>query len=266
MSEGRTNARKDRAILVVSFGTSYADAREKNIDRIEQELQDAFADRRLYRAWTSGRIIRKLETRDHIRIDSVPEAMARMAADGVRDVIVQPTHVINGIENDAMVRQLRTYEADFERLCIGAPLLTSERDSCEVIAALVGEWAQIPKEDALVLMGHGTEHYANAIYAALDYRMRDMGYRNRYLGTVEAYPTLETLLRQVQESAARKVHLAPFMIVAGDHARNDMSGASEDSWANRFRQAGYEVECHLKGLGEYAAIRRIFVRHAREAV
>lgn len=254
-----------KAILVVSFGTSHADTREKNIDRIEADIRAAFPEYRIYRAWTSKMILKKLKIRDGIEIDNVREAMERMAADGIREVIVQPTHVMNGIENDLMVADVRAYEDRFAEIRIGAPLLTTEQDSREAIAALDQEWSTLPENEALVLMGHGTEHYANTVYAALDYMMKDLGHANMFLGTVEAYPTLEALMRQLKKEDPAKVHLAPFMIVAGDHAKNDMSGEEEDSWASQFSQAGFEVECHLKGLGEYPHIREMFVRHVREA-
>lgn len=254
-----------KAILVVSFGTSYTDAREKNIDRIEADICAAFPDYRIYRAWTSKMILKKLKSRDGIVIDNVREAMERMEADGIREVIVQPTHVMNGIENDRMIADVRAYEECFASIRMGAPLLTTEQDSREAIAALEQEWSHLPENEALVLMGHGTEHYANSVYAALDYMMKDMGHENMFLGTVEAYPTLEALIRRMKKANPVKVHLAPFMIVAGDHAKNDMSGEDEDSWASRFSREGFTVECHLKGLGEYPHIREMLVRHVREA-
>jgi len=114
-------------------------------------------------------------------------------------------------------------------------------------------------------MGHGTPHYANAIYAALDYTFKDLGYHNLFMGTVEAYPSMESLLRFVRKQNPSCIHLAPFMIVAGDHARNDLAGDDADSWKSQFEQAGYPVLCHLKGLGEYEGIRQIFLRHISEA-
>lgn len=254
-----------KAILVVSFGTSHADTREKNIDRIEADISAAFPDYRIYRAWTSKMILKKLKNRDGIVIDNVKEALERMESDGIRELIVQPTHVMNGIENELMTAQVRAFDGHFDEIRLGAPLLTTEQDSREAIAALEQEWKTLPENEALVLMGHGTEHYANSIYAALDYMMKDMGYANMFLGTVEAYPTLEALIRRMKKEKPVKVHLAPFMIVAGDHAKNDMSGEG-DSWAARFSEEGFDVECHLKGLGEYPQIRDMFVRHVREAV
>ena len=148
-------------------------------------------------------------------------------------------------------------------ILFGAPLLTSEEDSCQVIEALMEEMGEIPEDTALVFMGHGTTHYANTVYAALDYRMKDMGYKNVFLGTVEAYPSLDTMKRRLREGGYKKVILAPFMIVAGDHARHDMASDKEDSWKYALEKEGYEISCVLKGLGEYKGIQELFLEHIR---
>ena len=255
-----------KGLLAVSFGTSVNETREKTIDAIEAELRRAFPEYTLYRAWTSGMIIRKIRKRDGIRIDTVTEAMERMIADGVRRVVVQPTHVINGIENDQMITDVRAYEDRLTDLRFGAPLLTSEEDSTAVIEAVMEEFPDLKEEDALVFMGHGTTHYANSVYAALDYKFKDLGYPNVFLGTVEAYPSMETLMKLVRAHGAKRVTLAPFMVVAGDHARNDMSGEDDESWRSRFEAAGFPVNCVLKGLGEYRKIRELYVRHVQDAL
>lgn len=255
-----------KAILVVSFGTSYNATRAVTIDKIEEEIQAAWPEYTVRRAWTSKMIMAKLWKRDHVKIDNVTEAMERLAADGFTDVIIQPTHVINGIENDLMKEDALAFRNRFHSITFGTPLLTSEADNNAVIEAVHREFSHLKSEEALVLMGHGTTHYANAIYAALDYTFKDKGFPNIFLGTVEAYPSLESLLRQVREQNPSKVILAPFMIVAGDHARNDMSGDDPDSWRYQFEQEGFSVECVLKGLGEYPSIRQIFLDHVREAI
>ena len=252
-----------KAILAVSFGTSHNDTRKVTIDAIEQDMKDAFPEYTLYRAWTSKMIIRKLASRDHIHIPTVKEAMEQMRADGITDVLVQPTHVINGIENDLMKEDALAYRDDFHSISFGDPLLTSEQDSLDVIQAIVDEFPDLHPEDALVLMGHGTTHYANSIYAALDYTFKDRGFKNIFLGTVEAYPSMETLMKMVKEYHPEKVILAPFMIVAGDHAKNDMAGDDPESWYSQFKAAGFETETCFKGLGEYAGIRKILVEHLR---
>ena len=214
------------AILAVSFGTSHADTREKTIDRIEEDIQKAYPDDKVYRAWTSKMIIKKIWNRDGVKIFNVKEAMEQMKADGIKNVLVQPTHVINGIENDLMQEDVKAYADAFESISFGTPLLTTEEDNIRVAKA-VAEDLQPGKENALVLMGHGTSHYANSVYAALDYRFKDMGYDNIFLGTVEAYPSLVSLMKQVHAYHPKKVILAPFMIVAGDHAKNDLSSEGE---------------------------------------
>lgn len=254
-----------KAILVVSFGTSHTDTREKNIDRIEQDIQKAFPEYKVYRAWTSKMIARKLKNRDGIVIDNVAEAMSRMKQEGIQEVIVQPTHVISGIENESMIRDVTENAEGFTSVKTGAPLLTTQEDYEEMIQVLREEWKEIPNNDVLVFMGHGTSHEANAVYALLDARLKESGLANFFIGTVEAYPSMATLIGEVKKLHPEKVHLTPFMIVAGDHARNDMAGEDADSWANQFQAAGYEVKCHLKGLGQYPGVRNMFIRHVREA-
>ena len=252
------------AILAVSFGTSHADTREKTIDRIEEDIQKAYPDDKVYRAWTSKMIIKKIWNRDGVKIFNVKEAMEQMKADGIKNVLVQPTHVINGIENDLMKEDALAFKNHFERITFGDPLLTTQQDHVEIVNAICQEFSDLPSDCALILMGHGTSHYANDVYAALDYRFKDLGHDNIHLATVEGYPTLENVIRLVKEQGAKKVILTPFMIVAGDHARNDMSGEDEDSWKNQFQAAGYEVECCLKGLGEYPAVQNMLIRHVTE--
>lgn len=253
-----------KAILVVSFGTSYRETREKTIDKIEQKIAAAYPDYRIYRAWTSKRIIRKLFQRDGMKVSTVKEVMELMVKDGIREVIVQPTHVINGIENDSMKEEALAYADGFDRLVFGNPLLSTEQDNWDIIEAIRQEFSFLKDTEALVLMGHGTAHYANSIYAALDYAFKDRECPNIFLGTVEAYPAMETLKKLLAARKPQKVYLAPFMIVAGDHASNDMSGDDSDSWKYQLEQEGYQVECILKGLGEYPAVHDMFVKHIAE--
>ena len=252
-----------KAILAVSFGTSHNDTRKITIDAIEQDMQAAFPDYALYRAWTSKMIIKKVNARDGVHICNVKEAMEKMLQDGFTDVLVQPTHVINGIENDLMKEDALAFQEQFHSISFGDPLLTSEQDNLAVIDAITSEFKTLTKDEVLVLMGHGTTHYANAIYAALDYTFKDKGYSNIFLGTVEAYPTMESLLKMVHAYQPKKVVLAPFMIVAGDHAKNDMASDEPDSWYSQFKAAGYDVEPVLKGLGEYTGIRKLFIEHLK---
>ena len=253
------------AILVVSFGTSHNDTREKTIDRIEEKIRESYPDSRMYRAWTSDIIRRKLEKRDQIHIESVQEAFTHMKKDGIRKVIVQPTHVMNAIENDKMCEQIREAEADFEEIKTGDALFVTEKDKEELVKILGQYWSRIPQDELLIFMGHGTSHESNKVYQELEEALHQAGYTNMYVGTVESLPTLQMIMERIGRMDVKKVHLAPFMIVAGDHAKNDMAGEEEDSWGSRLKTAGYDVECHIIGLGELEGIQNMFVRHVREA-
>ena len=252
------------AILVVSFGTSHNDTREKTIDRIENKLQEAYPTYRIYRAWTSDMIRKKLEKRDHVHIESVQEALEHMKEDGIKKVIVQPTHVMNAIENDKMCEQILGAKSNFDEVKVGDALFVTEKDKEELVTILGEYWKDIPEDELLIFMGHGTSHEANAIYQQLDDALKAAGHKNMYVGTVESLPTLQMIMEKISDFKVKKVHLAPFMIVAGDHAKNDMAGAEEDSWGSHLKKAGYDVECHIIGLGELEGIQNMFVRHARE--
>ena len=255
-----------KAILVVSFGTSYEDTRQKTIGAIEQKMCEAFPDFCFYRAWTSKKIIAKLKRTTGEVIDTVAEAMERMKNDGIREVLVQPTHIASGIENDLMKDAALTYKDAFDRLVFGMPLMTSDRDMVFVTNALAEVYGGLNEQEALVLMGHGTTHFANMLYAALDYRFKDMGHPSWYVGTVEGYPDLDCVRRMLSKNRPAKIILAPFMIVAGDHANNDMAGDEEESWKSILMKDGYEVEPRLIGLGEYPAIQELLIQHAKETL
>ncbi len=252
-----------KGLLVVSFGTSYRETRVKTIERIEAELAAAFPERRLYRAWTSSMIRKKLKERDQISIFSVAEALSQMAVDGIEDILVQPTHIINGTENDLMTAAIKARCENFQCLAIGKPLLYATEDYFATIDALAKTYPQ-PEDTALLLMGHGTEHYADSAYAALDYMMKAAGHPNFFVGTVEGYPDFEAMLSLLKKSTYQKVHLVPLMIVAGDHANHDMIGEDGDSWKSRLTEMGFAVSYTCKGLGEIKEIRDIFLRHAEK--
>ena len=257
-----------RAILVVSFGTSYNESRTATIGAIEKAVTDAFLDFEVRRAFTSQTIINKLKTRDNEQIDNVGEAMNRLVADGVKTLVVQPTHVMNGFEYDDMVTEVTPFKEKFDAFSIGAPLLSSDADYAEMANILMAETASYNVDKtAVVFMGHGTEHAANATYAKLDGIVKATeGAKNYHIGTVEAEPGLEEVMAEVAGTDATRVMLLPLMIVAGDHANNDMAGDEEDSWKTKFKGEGYEVECVLKGLGEYERIQKMFVAHTQDAV
>lgn len=255
-----------KALLAVSFGTSHLDTLEKNIAAIESELADALPDRRLLRAFTSGMIIKKLRERDGVQIPNVAQALEQLAAEHYTDVLIQPTHVLNGEEFDKLCAQAQPYAGRFERLRFGAPLLTTVEDYRALIDAVLLSLPEKRDDTDVVFMGHGTEHHANAVYAMLDYMFRDLGREDVHIGTVEGYPALDEVRRRVAErKTVKNVILMPLMIVAGDHAKNDLAGENADSWKSVFQRDGYAVACILSGLGENGAVRKIFVDHARAA-
>ncbi|MCD8334473.1 MAG: sirohydrochlorin cobaltochelatase [Clostridiales bacterium] len=256
-----------KALLVVSFGTSYPDTLRKSICAMENELARAFPDRDLYRAFTSGVIRRKLYRRDKTRIDGVVEALEALRLEGYEDVLLQPTHMINGAETQRLLAEAALYSHQFPRFSIGAPLLTRQEDYELLAEAVMEEMPPLAYDEALVLMGHGTEHYANPAYPALEYVFHARGYTNVFVGTVEGYPPIGEVIHRLDETLnARRVYVAPLMIVAGDHAYNDMIGSQTTSWTSQLLAHNYQPMPILKGLGEYPAVRCIFVAHARAAL
>lgn len=255
-----------KAILVISFGTSYADTREKTIGAIENKIKDEFPDYEVRRAFTSQIIIDKLKDRDNLVIDNVDEALEKLHNEGFGTVVCQPTHVMHGAEYDEMVDSVDDYFNKFEAVSIGKPLLSAADDYNEVISAFEKETDIKNKDVAFVLMGHGTHHFANSTYPALDYTFKDMGYNNVFVATVEGYPAFEQALKGIKAYGAKKVVLYPFMIVAGDHATNDMAGDEQDSFKTMFKKEGFEVEPVLKGLGEFSGVQDIFVARVHDAI
>lgn len=259
-----SNEKKTKAILVVSFGTSYENTRKKTIEAIEEEFAQKYSDYEIYRGWTSTMILKKIYSRDGLKIPTVTEAMEQMVKDGVKEVFVQPTHILNGVENDIMTEEIKRYQDSFTTIAFSTPLLNSTLDMKEVVSFVGKEFSFVGKDEALVFMGHGTTHYVNTVYAALDYVFKDLGHPNIFVGTVEAYPELESVLRHLDTFKPKKVYLTPFMIVAGDHAENDMAGEDEDSWKSLLEEKGYEVSCIMRGLGEYPEIRKLFLKHLED--
>ena len=253
-------------LLAASFGTSYQDTRCRTIGAIEEDLEQAFPEYSVRRGFTSRMIINRVKTRDQIAIDSLEEALRRAADNGVKRLIVQPTHMMDGFEYTALADKVAEYSRFFEAAAVGKPLLSSEGDFQAVIQALTEETEEYDDgETAFCFMGHGTEAQANHVYRKLQEMFLAAGHENYFIGTVEAEPALEEVLAQVKKGSYKRAVLQPLMIVAGDHANNDMAGDEEGSWKRAFEEAGYEVSCILKGLGELEKIRRIFVRHAKEA-
>ena len=215
-----------RAILAVSFGTSYRETREKTIGAIENALRGRFAGYEVRRAFTSRMIIKKLAERDHIAVDTVAEAMERLVREGFEEVIVQPTHVMNGYENEDMLAQLERYRGCFRRFAVGEPLLSSGEDYRALARALRAELPDPGEDGGVVLVGHGTDHPANASYAALAHYFTLEGMDKWTVGTVEGEPDAADVRALLCRMGVRRVLLAPLLIVAGDHAVHDIFGSA----------------------------------------
>lgn len=257
----------DKELLVVSFGTSYNDSRRLTIGAIEDAVEEAFPDYSVRRGFTSQIIIDHVKSRDNVVIDNVGEALNRAADNGVKTLVIQPTHLMNGLEYADLVNEAAEYSDAFENIAVGEPLLTSDEDFGAVADAITKATAEYDDgETAICFMGHGTEAESNQVYTKMQKTLTDAGYKNYFVGTVEAAPGLEDVLTAVEAGDYKKVVLQPLMIVAGDHANNDMAGDEEGSWKTAFENAGYEVTCVVRGLGELEEIQQLFVKHAQAAV
>ena len=257
----------EQELLVVSFGTSYNDNRRFTIGAIENAMEAAFPDYSVRRGFTSQIIIDHVQSRDGETIDNVGQALDRAVDNGVKTLVIQPTHLMNGYEYNDLIDEVAQYADAFEAISIGQPLLTSDADFQTVAQAMVEATASYDDgKTAICFMGHGTEADSNGVYAKMQQLLSDSGYANYYIGTVEATPSLEDVLALVQAGDYERVVLQPMMIVAGDHANNDMAGDEEDSWKTAFQNAGYEVECVVSGLGELEAIQQLLVEHAQAAI
>lgn len=267
---GKGNAPKtaeNTAILVVSFGTSYNENRDLTIGAIEESVKKAFPDYEVRRAFTSQIIIDKLKERDGLEIDNVEEALDRAVADGIKILVVQPTHLMDGYEYTDLANALKDYEDKFEQVVLGKPLLSSEDDFEAVVKAITEKTSSYDDgQTAICFMGHGTEADSNGVYAKLQEKLKSAGYENYYIGTVEAEPTLDDVRAALKDKGTyKKVVLEPLMVVAGDHANNDMVGDEDDSWKSILEGEGYEVECLLEGLGQVEAIQNIYAEHTKAA-
>ena len=254
-------------LLVVSFGTSYNDNRRLTIGAIEAAMEKAFPEYSVRRGFTSQIIIDHVKDRDGEVIDNVGEALDRAVANGAKNLVIQPTHLMNGLEYSDLVNEVAQYSDAFEAVSIGEPLLTSDEDFQTVADAIVEATASYDDgKTAICFMGHGTEADSNAVYAKMQQLLTDGGHENYFVGTVEATPSLEDVLALVQAGSYERVVLQPLMIVAGDHANNDMAGNEEGSWKTTFEAAGYQVECLVNGLGELEAVQNLLVAHAQAAI
>lgn len=253
-------------ILAVSFGTSFNSSRSITIGAIESTLSEAFPEYEVRRAFTSNIIRKILKNREGIVIDSVPEALEKLAEEGVRNVYIMPTHIMEGEEYDLkIVKAAEEYRSRFDKLSVGHALLTKPADLEALIDILDEITSEYRNEDtARVFMGHGSEHQANSVYSKLQSMIGARGIKDMFIGTVEASPTLDDVLESVKKSGAEKVVLTPLMMVAGDHATNDMAGDEDGSWKNVFEKAGFDVTCRITGLGSEYRIQKMIAEHCSE--
>ena len=254
-----------KALLVVSFGTSYPETRSKTIDVIEEMLKEKFPDRTFYRAWTSGMIRKKIKERDNMVILSVEEALDQMEKDGITDLLVQPTHLIAGEEYDKIMNHICLNQNRFQSISLGEPLIKSYRDVYHLVRILESKYSELTDKDMLVLMGHGSARMEFDAYEELKRQFLKNGHGNYVIGTVEFTPGIEPVLEKVMERKPERVFLAPLLLVAGDHATNDMAGDGTDSWKNQIKTLGPEVICNVKGIGEYPEVQKMYVWHAEHA-
>lgn len=255
----------DKVILVVSFGTSYNNNRDLTIGAIENDIKEHFQDYEIRRAFTSQMIINKLKKRDNLEIDNVKDALERAVNDGVKTLIVQPTHMMDGTEYHYKIKDhLEDYKDKFDTLVLGEPLIKYDEDYEDLIDAITA--TKYDDDTAVCFMGHGTPADSNKIYTTLQDKLESKNYENYYIGTVEAEPTFDDVLAMIKEGDYKKIVLKPLMVVAGDHAQNDMAGDEEDSWKSMFEANGYEVECVIEGLAQSKDIRNMYIKHLEQLI
>ncbi len=277
----------ENELLVVSFGTSYNDSRVNDIKSIEDALQEAYPDWSVRRAFTAQIIINHIQARDGEKIDNMTQALERAVANGVKNLVVQPTHLMHGAEYDEMCGAIDAYRDNFDAVSIAEPLLgevgsdaTVINADKEAVAKAVAAAAveasgfdslEAAKEAgaAFVLLGHGTAHVARVSYSQMSTQMQQLGYENVFIGTVEGEPeetACESVIEEVRAVGYTTVILRPLMVVAGDHANNDMAGSDDDSWKPMFEDAGFTVDCQIAGLGGIADIQALYIAHTQAAI
>lgn len=255
----------DKVILVVSFGTSYNNNRDLSIGAIEKDIDDYFKDFEIRRAFTSQMIINKLKKRDNLEIDNVREALERAVDDGVKTLIVQPTHMMDGTEYHYKIKDhLDDFVDKFDTLVLGEPLIKYDEDYEDLIDCITA--TSYDDDTAVVFMGHGTPADSNKIYTTLQDKLVSKNYGNYYIGTVEAEPSFDDVLAMIKKGEYKRIVLKPLMVVAGDHAQNDMAGDGEDSWKSMFESEGYEVECFIEGLAQSKAVRDMYIKHLEQLI
>ncbi len=243
------------ALLVVHFGTTHDDTRALTIDAVNKKMTETFPGLEVREAWTSRIIAFRLKTRG-IYKSNPEEALARLKADGYTHVLIQSSNIIEGIEMESLRKNVATHEKDFKEIRIGTPLLFTPEDYEASIAAITPNGI---RDGAVLLVGHGTYTPTTAQYAMMDYMLKAKGFDNYIVGTIEGYPSFDDALIQIKKGGYKKVQLMPFMFVAGEHAKNDISG----DWKDELEKQGYEVTVFMEGLGQNPAVQDIFVEHAR---
>ena len=279
----------DNELLVVSFGTSFNDSRTADIGGIEKALQTAYPDWSVRRAFTAQIIINHVQARDDEKIDNMDQALQRAVDNGVKNLVVQPTHLMHGAEYDELTEAVESYKDKFESVTIAEPLLGEVGDSDDAVnddkkavaEAITAEAVKTAGYDSLevaeadgtafVFMGHGTSHTAKISYSQMQSQMNDLGYDNVFIGTVEGEPedtACEAVIEKIKEAGYKKVVLRPLMVVAGDHANNDMAGDDEDSWKSQFEASGAfdKIDTQIAGLGEISTIQDLYVAHTKAAI
>lgn len=257
-----------KGILVVSFGTSYAETRKVTIQAIENKVKEIFKEYEVRRAFTSGMIINKLKKRDNIFIDNTEEALEKMAEEGFEEIYVQSLHIMPGEEYDDVRLAVHKFEHKevFKKLVLGRPLLYRTKDYFKAVKALKDQIPEREREHAIVFMGHGSTHPANSSYALFQHVIDESKLENVYIANVEGFPELEVILPRLNKNAIKEITLMPFMLVAGDHATNDMASDEKDSWKSILEKEGYKVNIYLHGIGENKGIQDIFIQHVQDCI
>ncbi len=258
----------EKGILIASFGTTYKDTRKKNIDKIAEQVKGAMPDYQVYQAFSSNQVRKVLSEKYNIQVPDIKQALVRMKEDGMADVTVLSTHVIDGIENNLVKEAADTCASMFSKITVSEPLLSSEEDYRSVAKALWDELKKAAQKDPVVLMGHGTTHLSDSSYTRLENEIRKYSGCRIYMATVEGSIRIDTIIRRMKtESESRgRVLVTPFMLVAGDHANHDMAGNRKDSFVSKLSSEGYFPECIVRGIGEYAAIRDIYMNHLKTSL
>ena len=256
-----------KGILVASFGTTYISTREKTIGAIEEKIAKAFPDFEVRRAFTSSMVRKRILKNEGIHVDDVDEALSKMKEEGFEEVYVASLHIIAGHEYKKVSHSINRFKDDFKVIKGAKPLLYSKAHYDEAVDAIAKLMPELRENEALVLMGHGSDHAANAAYVMLYHMLeRNPLTSHVYLGTVEGYPEAEDILEELEGQGYEKLYLLPFMIVAGDHAINDMASDEDDSWKTFFESNGYDVEPILKGLGEFEPISEMFIKRLKDSM